>query len=576
MSSHGVSHRPITRNHADLRQRTIKQSDVNDCLSDNGGESELENNVRFHNRDRKLLGRSLHRDYSSDSCNEERRDRRNFRSPPHRSPTSDESEVPRDRRMKSDGYMKPEKFNGTTCFETFLVQFNNSSQFNQWNEKKLQYLRWSLTGTAAQMLWGTEGMSFRQLVTRLRARFGSLDMEEKYQTEIQCRRRKPDETLRELAQDIRRLMMLAYPGDRSAMAERLAKEHFLCALDDPELELKVREKEPQDLDSALKAAQRLEVFRGAVRQRSSARQRVNRQVTELPESASESLEDRVAKIEQSMHGSQGPESSPKRSHQQSSQRTNNLPRDRKRNPRQHTCAANVNGDDSWKEDILKKVRDLEAAQQAAEANTKKITAENDALSKEVGRLRHLEQMRSIPSLMSNPVARPGNASQSGSQPNKCFNCGEMGHYAKSCPRPRVHSNVAAQPQNGGIAPLLVKGTSGFSGSNLDAFLRVTIGNQVYDCLLDTGSEVCLFPEHIVDPAYIRSTSRTLKAANGTSIPIQGEATLTIGIGQFATEITGLISRHITEPMLGVDFLVENGAVWDFNNSRIRLGGRTFS
>jgi len=26
----------------------------------------------------------------------------------------------------------------------------------------------------------------------------------------------------------------------------------------------------------------------------------------------------------------------------------------------------------------------------------------------------------------------------------------------------------------------------------------------------------------------------------------------------------------------MDFLVENGAVWDFNNSRIRLGGRTFS
>jgi len=339
-------------------------------------------------------------------------------------------------------------------------------------------------------------MSFRQLVTRLRTRFGSLDMEEKYQTEIQCRRRRPDETLRELAQDIRRLMMLAYPGDRSAMAERLAKEHFFCALDDPEIELKVTEKELQDLDSALTAAQRFEVFRGAVRQRSSVRQRVNRQVTELPESASGSLEDRVAKIEQSMNGLQRQESSPKRNYQQSSQRTNNLPRDRKNNPRQHTCAANVNGDDSWK------VRDLEAAQQAAEANTKKITAENDALGKEVGRLRHLEQRGSIPPLMNSPVAQPGNARQSGSQPNKCFNCGEIGHYAKFCPRPRVQTNVTSQPQNGGHPPLQVKGTSGFSGSNLDAFLRVTIGNQLYDCLLDTGSEVCLFSEHIVDPAYI--------------------------------------------------------------------------
>ena len=36
--------------------------------------------------------------------------------------------------------------------------------------------------------------------------------------------------------------MLAYPGDRSTMSERLAKEHFICAFDDPDLELKVREK----------------------------------------------------------------------------------------------------------------------------------------------------------------------------------------------------------------------------------------------------------------------------------------------------------------------------------------------
>jgi len=48
-------------------------------------------------------------------------------------------------------------------------------------------------------------------------------MEKKYQTEIQCRRRKSNESLRELAQDIRRLMMLAYPGDRSDMSERLQK-----------------------------------------------------------------------------------------------------------------------------------------------------------------------------------------------------------------------------------------------------------------------------------------------------------------------------------------------------------------
>jgi len=46
------------------------------------------------------------------------------------------------------------------------------------------YLQWSLTGSAARMLWGTEDMTFQQLVARLRSRFGSLDMEEKYQAEL--------------------------------------------------------------------------------------------------------------------------------------------------------------------------------------------------------------------------------------------------------------------------------------------------------------------------------------------------------------------------------------------------------
>jgi len=185
------------------------------------------------NRERKLMRDNYDSQYYRESGSniDQRRSVRWMRKP-----QSDNFDEQSRKHRNSAGYMKPEKFNGSTCFETFLVQFDNCAKFNNWDTKdKLQYLRWSLTGNAAQTLWGTEDMTFEQLVTRLPSRFGSLDMEEKYQAEIQCRRRKTNETLRELAQDIRRLMMLAYPGDRSAMAERMAKEHFICALDDPEL-----------------------------------------------------------------------------------------------------------------------------------------------------------------------------------------------------------------------------------------------------------------------------------------------------------------------------------------------------
>ena len=105
-------------------------------------------------------------------------------------------------------------------------------------------------------------------------------MEEKYQTELRCRRRNRGEALRELAQDIRRLMTMAYPGEKSSLSEHIARDSFLSALGDAELELKIREREPQDLDEALRIAQRIEVFKNAVEASASGRQGVNRQVVD--------------------------------------------------------------------------------------------------------------------------------------------------------------------------------------------------------------------------------------------------------------------------------------------------------
>jgi len=52
--------------------------------------------------------------------------------------------------------------------------------------------------------------------------------------------------------------------------------------------------------------------------------------------------------------------------------------------------------DDWKEEMLKKVKTLEQAQQAAEANVKKMSAENDALNKEVEKLRHNVHLHAVP------------------------------------------------------------------------------------------------------------------------------------------------------------------------------------
>jgi len=121
-----------------------------------------------------------------------------------------------------------------------------------------------MTGMAAQILWKSEKMSYRQLVDKLSDRFGGKGIEVKYQNELRSRRRGKNETLRELAQDIQRLMILAYPGERSALMDNIERDMFLTALDDEKLQLKIREKESPDLETAVKFAQTFEASKMAV------------------------------------------------------------------------------------------------------------------------------------------------------------------------------------------------------------------------------------------------------------------------------------------------------------------------
>ena len=54
----------------------------------------------------------------------------------------------------------------------------------------------------------------------------------------------------------------------------------------------------------------------------------------------------------------------------------------------------------------KKMQELQIAQQVAEGQSQRLAAENDALNKDVGRLRHLEQTRSTPTWMTTVASSP--------------------------------------------------------------------------------------------------------------------------------------------------------------------------
>jgi len=139
--------------------------------------------------------------------------------------------------------LKPPKFDGQGSFETFMAQFMNCAKHNKWTRAdKLAYLRNSLDKEVANILWDydkevTESLS--GLTRILESRFGGQAVSDKHRIELRNRRRRKNETLQSLHSDVRRLATLAYPDAQPKTREVISCDHFLDAIADPDLELKI-------------------------------------------------------------------------------------------------------------------------------------------------------------------------------------------------------------------------------------------------------------------------------------------------------------------------------------------------
>ena len=170
------------------------------------------------------------------------------------------SESDSDKPSHRKQFMKAPKFEGSSMsFETFYAKFQICAKYNRWSKsEQLAFLSASLSGEAGQVLWDSDPSitsSLSKLTQLLKSRFGGTARADKFRMELRSRVRQPGETLEKLHQDIRRCMALAFSDVDAKARERLATDYFIGALNDPDLSLKVLERNPKTLDEALFAAQ---------------------------------------------------------------------------------------------------------------------------------------------------------------------------------------------------------------------------------------------------------------------------------------------------------------------------------
>ena len=178
--------------------------------------------------------------------------------------------------------IKPGTYDGTGNWSDYLIQFNLIADFCQWNAyEKTLHLAINLRGSAQSVLADLrqdERTNFRVLTSALAARFEPVQQSELHRVTLKTRLRRENETLPELAQDVNRLIRLAYPSASIDVREQLVKDYFIDGLNDHELEWAVLRGKPGSVDVALKLALEYESFLIGWRDKHASSQRFNWQL----------------------------------------------------------------------------------------------------------------------------------------------------------------------------------------------------------------------------------------------------------------------------------------------------------
>lgn len=159
---------------------------------------------------------------------------------------------------------KPDTYDGRSTWTDFITHFEIVCSLNKWpSEIKALQLAASLRGTARSVLTDLRPRqleNYHELKDALQTRFEPKNQTEMYRAQMNGRYRKRNESLSELAQDIKRLARLAYPTAPCEVRDTLAYKCFRDALCDQNMEWAICQGSSENIDEALNLALKFEAF----------------------------------------------------------------------------------------------------------------------------------------------------------------------------------------------------------------------------------------------------------------------------------------------------------------------------
>ena len=451
-----------------------------------------------------------------------------------------------------------------------MSKFNIAAKYNGWDRRdRAAFLKLSLVGQPAKLIRQLEDATYAEVLQKLKTHFGGSDLLKQHRLDLKTRKKKASESWNELAFEIERITSQAYLGLDDGQRDSIALDAFVDAIDKEKLRIKVMEKDPATLKEAAATVTRLDFLYNSVRERDQ--------------------EDRPRRhvVRTAQTGPRQPELMRRQYHtKQPQQPIQKLPEERKDDQQQQI------------EELRRQMRQLTMTLSAPNAPVGTHPPSQYQSGQQPYRPRSYTP--ALPRRQDVPPLLPDRG-RSGQQPTieGCFLCGDPGHFKRDCPRnfnrrelppsnkvyysrrqPYEGRNEQrrdeSQDRSGNQPPERVNRVAGSkTPGKAPAYLKIKIRHQPRLCLLDTGSDTTLVPLRMVGKYPIYKTRQVCVAANGTAIPIVGTTTIPGQIGTKNIKITGLVTNHINDMLLGMDWLQENQVSWDFNRAEVSIDGESF-